>query len=177
MELLLPRALLSPQTSPQNPGISDFPSFWGAVCRVWCPRPGSSLPGPNEYGWALHKRGFVSLNSFTARCPRKGYSELNVNHRFTGTERAAWRSFSKTPHLITGGSSRTDPGGRRCRSHPMGHFCLFLPQNAACACWWCRQQGRQCPAGIKRLRAGSVGFQMNGRGCWGSRGWEHQSDP
>lgn len=41
---------------------------------------------PNEYEWSLHKCSFVSLNSFTPHCSWKGYSELNVNHIFTGTK-------------------------------------------------------------------------------------------
>lgn len=61
-------------------------------------RAGLLLPEPNEYEWALHKRGFVSLNSFTPQCPWKGYSELNVNHRFTGTEPRRGGAFQK--HLI-----------------------------------------------------------------------------
>lgn len=41
---------------------------------------------PNEYEWSLHKCSFVSLNSFTPHWSWKGYSELNVNHIFTGTK-------------------------------------------------------------------------------------------
>lgn len=127
MDAPLQASILTANPECAIPSPSVIPGFWDAVLRVRCRVPrscsaeaqgdagaGLLLPGPNEYEWAPHNRGFVSLNSFTPQCPRKGFPELNpelnVNHTFTGTKPPAWRGFSKTSHFITGGSSAVDSG-------------------------------------------------------------------
>ena len=93
---------------------------------------------PNEYEWSLHTCSFVSLNSFTPHWSWKGYSELNVNHIFTGTKQISV-SFFKKHNLIMVQSSPSKAwvmdsrrplargfGGRWYRSHMMGNLHRFL---------------------------------------------------